>query len=49
MIDPVSGGIGGEGKVGDGISVAFVIELAEDTQAGVCKDGMGRFGENVIV
>jgi hypothetical protein len=49
MVDPVSGGVGGEGKVAYGISVDFVIELEEDTKAGVCKDSMPRFGENVIV
>jgi len=49
MVDPVSGGIQCEGKVTYGISVDFVIELEEDTEAGVCKGGMGRFGENVIV
>jgi hypothetical protein len=49
MVDPVSSGIGGEGKVAYGVSVDFVIELEEDTKAGVCKDGMRRFGENVIV
>jgi len=49
MVDPVSGGIGGERKVSHGISVNFVIQLEEDTEAGVCEDGMRRFGENVII
>ena len=49
MVDPVSCGIRGEGKVTDGTSVDFVIEVEEDTEAGVCKDGVRRFGENVIV
>src|SRR6266403_2710823 len=49
MVNPVSGGIGDEGKVSYRISVDFVIELEEDTEAGVCEDGMRRFGENVIV
>jgi len=49
MVDPVSGGIGGKGKVSYGISVDLVIELEEDTEAGVCEDGMRRFEENVVV
>jgi hypothetical protein len=49
MADPVSGGIQHEGEVTYGISVDFVIELEEDTEAGVCKDGMRKFRENVIV
>jgi len=49
MVDPVSSGIAGKGKVAYGVSVDFVIELEEDTKAGVCKDGVRRFGENVIV
>jgi hypothetical protein len=48
MVDPVPRGIRGEGKVIYGISVDFVIELEEDTETGVCEDGMRRFGENVI-
>jgi hypothetical protein len=39
----------GKGKVSYRISVDFVIEVEEDTEAGVCKDGMCGFGENVIV
>jgi hypothetical protein len=31
------------------ISVDFVVEAEEDTEANVCKDGMCGFGENVIV
>jgi hypothetical protein len=49
MIDPVPSGIRGEGKVSYGISVDFIIEVEEDTEASVCKDGMCGFGENVIV
>src|SRR6266849_8455704 len=49
MIDPILSGIWGKGKVGNGISVDLVIELEEDNEAGVCKDGMRRFRENVIV
>jgi hypothetical protein len=49
MVDPIPSGIWGKGKVGNGISVDFVIELEEDTETGVYKDGMCRFRENVIV
>jgi hypothetical protein len=49
MVDPVAGGIRREGEVTCGVSVDFVIELEEDTEAGVGKDGMRRFWENVIV
>jgi len=49
VVNPVSGCILREWEVTYGISVGFVIELEEDTEAGVCKDGMGGFGENVIV
>jgi hypothetical protein len=49
MVDPVPRGIWGKGKVTYRISVDFVIELEEDTKASVSQDGMGRFGENVIV
>jgi hypothetical protein len=49
MVDPVPRGIQSEGKVTYRISVDFVIELEQDTEGCVCKDGMGRFGENVIV
>jgi hypothetical protein len=49
MVDPVSGGIPREREVTYGITVDIVIKLEEDTEAGVCKDGMRRFGENVIV
>jgi hypothetical protein len=41
--------IQGEGKATYGIPVDFVIELEEDTEARVCKDGVRGFGENVIV
>ena len=49
MIHPVLSSIRGEGEPGYRISVDFVIEVEEDAQASVCKDGMGGFGENVIV
>jgi hypothetical protein len=49
MVDPIPSSVWGKGKVGDGISVDFVIKFEEDTEAGVCKDGMCGFGENVIV
>jgi hypothetical protein len=49
MVYPVPGGVGGEGKVTDGISVDFVIELEEDAEACLCEDGMRRFWEDVIV
>jgi hypothetical protein len=48
MIDPVPGGIRGEGKVSYDISVDFVVEVEEDAEASVCKDGMCGFGEDVI-
>jgi hypothetical protein len=48
MIDPVSGGIRGEGYTTYGISVDFVIELEEDAEASMCKGGMGRSWEDVI-
>jgi hypothetical protein len=48
MIDPVLGGIQGKGKATYGVSVDVVIELEEDAEAGVCKDGMRSFGENMI-
>ena len=48
MVDPVPRGIWREGKLTDGISVNFVIEFEEDTQAGVRQNGMGGFGENVV-
>jgi hypothetical protein len=35
MIDPVSGGIRGEGKVSNGIPFGFVIEMEEDAEASV--------------
>jgi hypothetical protein len=49
MFDPVSSGIWCEGKVIYGISVDFVVKLEKDSEAGVCKGGVRRFGENVIV
>jgi hypothetical protein len=49
MVDPVSSGIPHEGEVAYRVSVDFVIELEEDTEAGLCKDGMRGFGKNKIV
>jgi hypothetical protein len=49
VVDPVPSGIRGKGKVENNISVDFVIELEEDTEASMCKDGMCRFRENVII
>ena len=49
MVDPVPRGVWGEGEMTYGIPVDFVIELEEDTEACVCKDGVRRFRENVIV
>jgi hypothetical protein len=49
MIDPVLSGIRGEGRVSYGISVDFVVEVEEDAEANVCKDGMCGTGENSIV
>jgi len=48
MLDPVSSSIRGEGKLVYCIPVTFVIQLEEDNEASTCKEGMGRFGENVI-
>jgi hypothetical protein len=49
MVDPVPRGIRGERKVSYSISVDIVIELEKDTEGSVGQDGMGGFGENVIV
>jgi hypothetical protein len=49
MIDPVPSGIRGEGRVSYDLSVDFVVEVEDDAEANVCKAGMCRFGENVIV
>jgi hypothetical protein len=49
MVNPVLSGVQSEGKVAYGISVNFVIELEEDTETGVCEDGMRRLGKNVII
>jgi hypothetical protein len=46
MVDPVPRGIRGERKVINGISVDFIVELEEDTEASVFKSGMRRFREN---
>ena len=48
MIDPVLGGIRGEGNARYNISADFVIELEEYAEASICKRGMRRFGEDVI-
>lgn len=49
MVDPVPGGIRSEGETTYCISVDFVVEMENDTETGMCKDGMCMFGENVIV
>jgi hypothetical protein len=49
MVDPVPRSIWGEGKVTYGASIDFVIELEEDAEASMYKEGMCRFRENVIV
>jgi hypothetical protein len=49
MVDPVLRGVRDEGKVTYVIFVDFVIELKENTEASARKNGMCRFGENVIV
>jgi hypothetical protein len=49
MTDPVPGGIRDEGKMSYRIPVDFVVEVEEDAEASVCKDGMCGFGENVII
>jgi len=48
MINPVSSGILGKGKAMDHIFIDVVIELEEDTEASVCKNGVCGFEENVI-
>jgi hypothetical protein len=48
MVNPILGCVRGKGKVGNDILVDFVVEVEEDTEAGMCKDGMRRFWENVI-
>jgi hypothetical protein len=49
MVDPVSGGIRGEGKLTDGRFVDFIIKLEEDAEASVCEDSMRMIRVNVIV
>ena len=49
MLDPVSGCIPREGKVTYRITVDFVIELEEDTEASVSKDDMRGFREYVVI
>jgi hypothetical protein len=48
MVDPVSSGIRGEGKVTYGISVDLAIESEEDSEASMCKKRMCHFGKNMI-
>jgi len=48
MVDPVLSRVRCERKVMYGISVDFVVELENDTEAGAGKGRMCRFGENVI-
>ena len=38
-----------QGESGKSYFGRFCIELEEDTETGVCKDGMCGFGEDVIV
>jgi hypothetical protein len=49
MLDPVLSCIRSERTVSYRISVDFVVKVEEDAQAGMSKDGMCGFGENVIV
>jgi hypothetical protein len=49
MVDPVPSSVRCERKVSYVIFVDFVIELEEDTEASMCKDGMRRSGEDVII
>jgi hypothetical protein len=49
MVDPPTRGKWGEGESTYDISVDFVIELEEDTEASVCQDGVREFWENVEV
>jgi hypothetical protein len=44
----VLGGIRSEGSATYSISVDFVVGLEKDAKASVCKNGMGRFREDVI-
>jgi hypothetical protein len=46
-VDPISSGTWSEGKAMYGISVDFVIELEEDTEADMCKNSMCGPGKNV--
>jgi hypothetical protein len=48
MVDPVSSGIRGERKAINGISVDFVIESEEDTEASTCQKCVCRFKKNVV-
>jgi hypothetical protein len=48
MIDPVPSGMRCKGEMNYGISADFVVE-PEDAEASVCKDGMRRLREYVIV
>jgi hypothetical protein len=48
MVDPVSRGILGKGKVFYGILVDLVIESKEDAEANMCKESVCWFGKDVI-
>jgi hypothetical protein len=49
VINPALCGVRGEGKVNYDILVDLVVEVEEDAEASMCKDGMCGFGENVII
>ena len=49
MIDPVLSSVRGEGKVGLGFSIDFVVEVEENAADNLCDDGTCRLGENVVV
>ena len=49
MINPVSSGIRCQRKVAYGKFVNFVIEMEEDAEAGMGKDGVRSYGLDVIV
>ena len=49
MINPVPSGVRSEGELTYRVSVDFFVEVEKDTEAGMCKDDMCGFGENVIV
>jgi hypothetical protein len=49
VINPALCGIRGKGNVKYDILVDLVVEVEEDAEASMCKDGMCGFGENVII